>query len=443
MLEVTQIDIRGNQQTRETTILRELDFKVGDSILQAHLPGRFERNKNNLLNTALFTEAELNIAEWNVATGQIIVTVDVKEAWYIYVVPIVELADRNFNVWVQEHDAEFSRLNLGIRAIHINLSGIRDRLKVKGQVGYTRKFETEYQLPYFNRDKTLGLHLNLFMTANREVAYLSEGNKEVYYRDDNSDVFKRLRVQAGVQFRPNLYFQHEFEASYHRNRIAHQIAVDNNPDFFLKQRTKQEFIGLRYKAEYDKRNLKLFPTQGFLLSAEIMKDGIGLFDDINNLSLTSTAEYYLPVSNTVNLGFLARGEVGLIREKQPFWNYLALGSGRDYLRGYELYVINGLDYAYEKSSLRIRLLDTGINWGRRMPRHFREMPVQIYTTLNLDVGYVNDPFYDHGNPLVNRFIFGWGPGVSLLLFHMFAIHVEYNVNDLGENGLFLHSKTSF
>ena len=442
-LDVTHIDISGNQRTKEYAILRELDFTVGDTISQEDLANRLERNRANILNTGIFTEATLNIKEWNYDSHQITISVAVKEAWYLYIVPIIELADRNFNVWWQEHNRAFNRLNLGILAHHINFTGVRDRLKVKGQVGYTPKFEMKYILPYFNHAKTIGITASALWSSNREVAYLSEGNKQVFYKDDNVSVFRRLRLQAGLIYRPNIHLTHELEASFYNSRIDPQIALDNNPDFFLSRRTKQTYLGLRYKGEFDNRDLQIFPMKGFLGGLEIIKEGLGAFGDINSLEVYPFLEYHFPITNNISIGAHCKAQYSLIRAKQPFWNYQGLGYGRDYVRGYELYVINGLDYIYGKASLRARLINTHINWKRKLPKAFREMPLQFYVTLNYDIGHVNDPFYNVDNPLVNQTITGGGPGLGLVLYHTFAIQLEYSFNELGGNGLFLHTKTSF
>jgi outer membrane protein assembly factor BamA len=440
---VTHIEISGNKRTREYVVLRELDFAVGDTISQQNLALRLERNRANLLNTAIFTDVELNIKEWHHDTQEIVISVVVKEAWYLYIVPIIELADRNFNVWWQEHNRAFNRLNLGILANHINFTGVRDRLKVKGQVGYTPKFEVNYALPYFNRAKTLGLMGSALWSSNREVAYLNEGNKQVFYKDDNASVFRRLRLQAGLVYRPNIYIVHELEASFYNSHVDPQIAQDNNPDFFLFQKSRQTFFGLRYKGVFDNRDLQLFPMKGFLGGIEVIKEGIGAFKDMNSLRVYPFIEYHQPITRNITIGAQCKAQYGLIREKQPFWNYQGLGYGRDYVRGYELYVINGLDYIYGKINIKARAISGQIDWKRKLPRAFREMPYQFYVTLNYDIGHVNDPFYNDGNPLVNQTIKGGGPGLGLVLYHTFAMHVEYSFNQLGENGLFLHTKTSF
>ncbi|HLF62487.1 MAG TPA: BamA/TamA family outer membrane protein [Saprospiraceae bacterium] len=440
---VKEIEISGHHRTKELTILRELDFTIGDTILLSELTQRLDRNRANLLNTALFTEAELNIKEWDHDALQIVVSISVKEAWYLYIIPIVELADRNFNVWWQEHHRAFNRLNLGVSAYHINLTGIRDRLKVKGQVGYTPKFEIHYQLPYFNREKSLGITTNALWSSNKEVAYITRGNKLEFYKNDKNPAFRRFRLQAGLRYRPNLYMMHDLDLAFYSNCIDPIIAFDNNPDFFLHQKTRQHYFALRYKSVYDNRDLQLFPMKGIVGGIEVHKEGLGSFDDVNSLSITGFVEYHYPVLKNVSVGVMTKGQYGVIRKKQPFWNYQGLGFGNDYIRGYELYVINGMDYVYGKASVITRLINSSINWKRKMPKAFREMPLQFYVTLNYDIGHVNDPFFAAGNPLVNRTLSGGGPGLALVLSHTFALQAEYSFNELGENGLFLHTKTSF
>jgi outer membrane protein assembly factor BamA len=441
-LEVLRIDLEGLVKTKDVTVLRELNFTSGDTLSLSDITNRFDRNRDNLLNTALFTDVEINITEWNTNTQQVVVSITVKEAWYLYIIPIAELADRNINVWIQEHAAAFNRVNIGVRLIHINMTGVRDRLKFKAQFGYTKRFETKYELPYFNREKTLGGFMKASWSANKEVVYLNQGNKELFYKDDDKDVLRRFQAQAAIKFRPNLYFTHEALLGFDRNWTAEQIAEDNNPDFFLKGRTRQNFLSLRYVAEYDKRDLQLLPTSGPRIGLELLKQGLGI-GDINTLYVSPYGEYYIPLSPKLTLGAQAKVHVGLIRTKPPFYNYVGLGYGSDYVRGYEIYVINGLDYYLAKAGIKIKMAETRLDWKRKLPKAFRVMSIQLFVTTNIDIGYVTDPFYSEGNPLVNRTIYGGGPGLTIMLYNTFAFHMEYNFNDLGENGIFLQTRTSF
>ncbi len=442
-VEIVRIEIEGHHKTREYTIRRELDFSEGDTITLTNLTTRFERNRANLLNTALFTEVSIGLENKDSDIHRGTVTIRVKEAWYLYVLPIIELADRNFNVWWQEHNRAFNRLNLGIRAEHINFSGHADRLRIKGQLGYTPKFEFTYSRPYFNRGRSLGLSAGVIWSINKEIGYRSEGNKLHFHRDDHSIIYRRLQLQAGLRFRPNLYLTYEVEFGYQIHTIAEIIAKELNPDYFLEGRTRQRNPYLRFKGSFDERDLNLFPTQGVLCGVEITKNGLGFSSDVNALYAEVFGEYHHLIRPGMSIGLAVKGQTGLLRHSQPFHNYQAIGYGTDYLRGYELYVINGLDFAIVKQTTKIRLHQTSVDWRRKMPAAFREMHIQFFLTVNFDTGYVNDPFYADGNPLTNRILYGGGPGLTVLLYNTFALSAEYSFNDLGERGLFLHTKTSF
>jgi outer membrane protein assembly factor BamA len=322
------------------------------------------------------------------------------------------------------------------------MTGVRDRLKFKAQLGYTKKFETKYELPYFNREKSLGSFMKVSWSGNKEVVYLNQDNKELFYKDEDKDVLRRFQAQAGVTFRPSLYFSQEALISFDRNWITEQIAEDDNPNFFLEGRNIQNFLSLRYIAEYDKRDLQLLPTNGPRIGIEVLKQGLGL-GDINTLYASPYGEYYIPLSPKLSVGAQAKARVGLIRNRPPFYNYVGLGYGSDFVRGYEIYVINGMDFYLAKTGIKMRLAEARFDWRRKLPKAFRMMSIQLFATSNFDIGYVRDPFYSHGNPLVNRTLYGGGPGITLILYNTFAYHLEYNFNDLGESGLFLQTRTSF
>src|SRR5687768_4864368 len=154
---VKAIEIYGLKRTKESIIHRELTFHVGDSLDQMSLGEIFERNRNNLLNLGIFNEVEINIRDWDTEKDEINIVIEFTESWYIYAVPVFEIADRNFNVWWTTHNHAFNRLNIGARLDWLNFTGRNDKLKAKWQIGYTPKQEIEYRFPYFNKKQTLGL----------------------------------------------------------------------------------------------------------------------------------------------------------------------------------------------------------------------------------------------------------------------------------------------
>ena len=135
-IHIRTIKIEGNRKTKEALILRELDLKLGDSVVITKLTDRLEYNQTLLMNTGLFNDVEINIKAWDQQEQDVDLSVKVVESWYIFPLPIFELADRNLNVWWTEHNASLKRVNYGLRFVYVNFSGNKDNLKLILQGGY-------------------------------------------------------------------------------------------------------------------------------------------------------------------------------------------------------------------------------------------------------------------------------------------------------------------
>ena len=83
---------------------------------------------------------------------------EIKEALFLYPIPIAELADRNFNVWVKEQKASFSRLNLGTYTYWLNATGRAELMKFTVLFGYTNKFEFNYIIFYIQDSSFFYVH---------------------------------------------------------------------------------------------------------------------------------------------------------------------------------------------------------------------------------------------------------------------------------------------
>jgi len=194
---VTSIEFKGNRKTKDKTILREMDFFQGDSIPIANLAERMEQNRLFIINTGLFILVKMNIKNWDQQNNHIQIEVDLQENWYIYPFPVFELADRNFNVWWQEFNRSLKRVNYGIRFFHINTTGRRDQLKLVLQAGFTQKYELSYTLPALNGNDRLGLTGELFYVQNKDIGYITEGNRLLFQRRNDEILLQRFRGGLG------------------------------------------------------------------------------------------------------------------------------------------------------------------------------------------------------------------------------------------------------
>ncbi len=442
---VRSIEIEGNKKTRAYIILRELSFSVGDTIRVSELPDKLTRSENNLKNTVLFSNVTVNIDEWDTDLDVVDVQIDVREAWYIYLVPIAELADRNFNVWWNEFNGSLKRINLGVRFSHLNLTGNQDRLKFLAQFGFTPKYEVEYAFPYLNQSKTLGASIGFFHSTNKEIGYdIDENLLRFASSDDDRVLFRRNRLRTSLIYRPNIYAFHEFYAEYHQYKIDPLVGDTLNPFFFLGNSQTQSFVSLSYKFRYDERDLQIYPMEGLAIEVLIEKLGIGIWNDLDMLvAYPSITRYFRPAPR-FSIGSSLRGKISILRNRPPFYQNEGLGYGDDFVRGYELYAINAQDFIVSKSSAKYQLLETNINLGKWMfIEQFRIMPLRIFLTLNFDFGYSNEMYYAENNDFTNRWLYGGGPGIDFILYNNFLFQLELSANHLGEVGLFLHNSVAF
>lgn len=433
---IHRIELEGNKHTKDAIILRELTFSTGDVIALAELPAMVQRSKEFVMNTGLFNAARIEVEE---PYDRAVVVIEVEEMWYIYPFPIFELVDRNFNVWWVQHNRSLQRLNFGLEFVHLNLTGNRDRLKTYLKYGYTRSYGLEYSIPYINRAQTLGLFVGALFSQYREVNYSSEGNEQQFIRDDDRFLFQRVSINGGLTYRPALRSRHVFSLGYKYNQVDRLVSQELNPDFFLNGRSQQRYFRLAYTYTYDDRDVRPYPWKGNALRLNVVKTGLGIYGHVNGLTLDGRYDHYMPFGKRWSLALQAGGKLSLIRREQPFNENRAMGYGGHQLRGYEYYVVDGLDMLYLKSSMRYHLFDFRIHFGKFMPiKEFRKMPVRMVLSGSFDAGAVNAPYSGSGNPFNRRLLMGGGLGLDIIFFFDKVFRLEYSINHLREKGLFLH-----
>ncbi len=442
---IQSVELVGNKRTKDAIVIRELDLAVGDTLYTSDITEQFLENEKRILSTGLFTDVSINLKKWDDLANESVIEIVLQENWYIYPNIIFELADRNFNVWWNEQGKSLDRVNFGFRLNHINVSGRRDRLKLITQFGYTKKFEIEYSYPYLNQAQTLGIASNITYAENKEIGYVTIGNKTLFHQEEDERVLlRRFRISTWLNYRPQLFGYHIFKLEFHRNSIDDFVATDLNPDYFLNNDSALRFFKVEYDYSYDRREFTFYPEGGYLLGLNIKKEGLGIFKEYNNLLLEFRGEYYLPYKSKLIFANIAKVKTNLIRDKVAFANNTGLGYNGNVVSGYELFVLDGTDFILTKSSLRWKLVDKLFNLNEFMPlRQFKLMDLKIYLSFNTDTGYVNEPTYRETNALNNKWIVGYGPGLDIMLFNNYLFSFEYSFNQLGQSGLFISNRVSF
>jgi outer membrane protein assembly factor BamA len=437
---IESITVEGNKKTKLPFIFRELEFVVGDSFPMSDLSTLLERNRLRLMNRGLYSSIKLNVKNWTI-NNHISVHIVVKEAWYIFPIPIFDLADRNYNVWWNEQNHSLKRANYGLDLYHNNLTGRGDVIRIGGQLGYAHKLEADYTLPGIDKKQKFGLDFNVFYRKQKELGYKTEQNKLVFKFDPNEYLSRRFRIMLALTYRPALFTLHSFAVERHQNKIASQIASQYNPNYFLHSQTEQRHWSLVYNVEHDRRDIRPYPLHGWYGNLELRQNGIAPKDNLHLFRIKGRLEKYFSFTPTFSLETTLSGRLSMSKDSIPYYNNQALGYEKDFVRGFEYYVIDGKDFALSKTSLHFQIHKRTYNLGEYMLiKAFKKIPVRVYLSVNNDLAYSNEPTYLTTNSLNNRLLWGTGLGLDFVLFYSRVIQLEWSRNDLGENGFFIHLK---
>jgi outer membrane protein assembly factor BamA len=442
---VDSIEFEGNKKTKNRILLRELTFTKGDTIPLSMLNTTLEQNRLRLMNTNLFFTTKSNIKKWDGTHITILFTV--RENWFLFPVPIFELADRNFNVWWKEQNRSFRRTNYGVRLTYNNATGHRDPFSGLIQLGYTPKYTLNYSLPYINKKQTIGLSFGYFSAVNREVGYKTDSNKLVFFKDTARFLQNRRAISAGLSYTPGLYANHYVSIGYSNNKVDTFVAQTLNQDFFLERKMRQRYWWMYYSFNYDKRDIRPYPLNGFVFNFYVQKNGFFKNDDVNSFDASVRFTKFTPLSTKWYIENTAKVKTALVRQYQPYNLMRGLGFGSDFIRGYEYYVSDALDYAYSKNSLKFQLFDKKLDWRKyaliKKYDYILEVPLKSYVTFNFDAGYTNNPYRKVSNTLTNRAIYGGGVGLDLIIYYNMVFRFEYSMNHLMERGLYFSYSGGF
>ncbi len=329
---VTQVLVEGNRKTRRPIVLREMGLRLGDTILLSALDEALARQRRLLLNTGLFSEAEVLVTTLDPEARTLILRAVVREKWYTYPSVAVELADRNFNVWWNDQNRDLSRINFGAALRHRNFTGRADRLVIGVQSGYTRKAEITYNVPYVDRAKLVGIEFNALVDRNREWNARTIDGVQDFFGNDTMAVLRRRRVRVGLSLRPGIYVTHLFGAERQVTRADSVLATEYNPNFLGDGRRRQAYFGFYYQFTFDHRDIRPFPLDGTFVRFRMSKRGLSRFDDISRLDVSAEYAHYQPLGERLNLAVNLKVKTDIQRDPVPYYNRESLGFGQDFLR---------------------------------------------------------------------------------------------------------------
>ncbi len=435
---IEKIKLQGNKVTKDHIIKRELEFRINDTLRGFQLQRDIINSKENLLNTSLFNFVFINTDTLeHTEYSPVIITLDFIERWYIWPLPIIEIADRNFNVWWETKD--FSRLNYGVLLEWHNFRGRKEKLNLLLRFGYDERYRLFYEIPYINKKQTIGLGLGLEWLQKHEIAYITEQDIVKYYKSEDSYPRKHYKVAGEIIYRPDIHNTHVFEIGYHNYNIADTI-LKLNPFYSINGQTEIQYMSLFYKYKSDFRDYKPYPLNGYYFDVIIDKSGLGIIPNNKTdvFKLQSTFRKYWKIANRLYFASLITAQFSSGSEI-PYYLYSGLGYGRIFVRGYELYVASANNFGLYRSNLKFALIPTRMHTFKFLPTEkFSKIHYALYLNAFFDAAYAEDDQYKMFNTLTNQFLYGTGIGLDFVTYYDIVIRLEYSINKMGETGIFIH-----
>lgn len=430
---VGDIRIIGNKVTHEEIVLRELEFKTGDTLSDDRISELVKQSVKNLLNLPLFhfVTIETQLSDDKGSAG---FTIRLTERWYTWVWPVFEISDRNFNTWVKTGD--LTRISYGLFLQRENFRGRLEKLHFKIKLGYQQELMLLYEKPYLNRRKTLGAGLQFSLARQRETGYITAEDKLIFQRSDEY-LLHCADASVFARWRPDIHFSHSIQFRFNFLQASDSL-LKLNPDYTFGSLNVQQFMELSYLMKIDFRDQRAYPLNGFY--TEVLLAQKGLFS-VGELSLTTAKMILRGYHGLGRRFFLAGNFTGQLVSKAdlPYNLSQALGYRRDYVRGYEYYVIDGRDFWLAKINLKYALIKPSVKKMKWPPtERFNTIPYALYAGVFADAGQVWPPPKLESNILPGAFLRGFGIGLDFVTYYDKVVRAEFSVNGKGESGFYLH-----
>jgi len=438
---ISEIEITGNEKTKDYVILRELTFKKNEYVAPDKLLELTEQSKINLLKTPLFNDVSINYEISDSVNVEI--TVKVEERWYLWPQAAVYYVDRNFSNWLKDKD--FSRIDAALGLEKYNVRGRNEKLKLYVLFGYDEELIFKYDNFYFDKKRKHSGALFLKQLRRKETTCAIENDRVKRIKLTDNYALKSCNITFKYSFRKDILNIHSYYLGFEHRSVADSLLLCN-PHYFTGSGNSASYMFLKYIFLNDKRDSRIFPLTGHNIKITATKNGLFIFpeSEINSLKLKGEFSKYMRINKNLyfagNLTF--QKTTG---KKNPFFLNTALGYSSN-VRGYEYYAINGTDFFLLKNTLNFKLLSKRTFHIKFLPWDKINKPyIKIYADIFIDAAYVKnaDILYNEQNYLTNKYLYGTGAGINILTYYDWLFRIDFSVNRQKERGIFLHFEAPF
>ena len=448
-VKITRVEITGNKLTRPQILIRELDFKVGDSLATSsrsrginssdrnfypgdsnELRNRMNYSRENLINTKLFLTVDLSIVRLDGNRYKLLIEVNERHYWWLF--PVAKLNAPNFNEWLR--DIDWTALSMGLFFSHNNLFGLSHQTSLIGYAGKSWAIAAGYKIPWIGHRQKTGLTIVAAYQNLYTVEYASVENKRQMLYAFNSS--QEAKFGANLTVRPGLYHYGTVKLTGTWIKISDSLhSLDSN--YLAKNMTTNSSLSLYTDYYYDSRNSQSYPLKGNLLRVFVEKVGLGfLSKDVDLFRFGIDFHFYQAVGRKWYVAEMVKVETSS-GENAPYYYQLNMTHGKDFIRGFDLYTLKGDEMFFCRNNLKYELVKpsmTKVKEGQEKNK-FKAMQYAFYLNVFADAGYSVNKFTDV-NPYNNKLLFSWGLGLDFVTYYDLVIRFEYAFTSIGTNGFY-------
>ena len=249
-------------------------------------------------------------------------------------------------------------------------------------------------------------------------------------------IIQRLHTDFSYTYRPAIKARHSFKVSFTDIKVNDSVIL-LNPNFFPAGLSRLKYFDFRYQLQYFDVDYIPYPLKGFSGETHFYKR-FGKETNIWEVGLKGN--YNMKMFKKGYLQFQGNGVVRFPFD-QPYYSSRLFGGSDLYMRGLELYVVDGVAGGIVRATPKYELLKFNLKTPFKSYSH-GTIPFRFYVKAFSDLGYAYSKTPGNSR-LNNKLLATYGAGIDMITIYDFVLRFEYSVNQLGESGIYFHTKADF
>ncbi|MDP4173267.1 MAG: BamA/TamA family outer membrane protein [Bacteroidota bacterium] len=402
LIKVDSIIIQGNTITDDDIILRELTFRRGDYISKKDL----DYSRERIYSLSLFTNVNLiseasNETKLKAPNSKIVI--DVKESWYFWPIPFVDIKENALNKATYGMDIQYK-----------NFRGRNETLQATLGFGYDPVVTLVYNCPLLISEK------DIFLST--VFSYRKYANKSNYAEALYGGSFDQKAASGSLTIGKRLNLFNSLSLTLGYDYIESPVY---KPGISASNGRIDRTVKSTITYNFDSRDLKQFPDSGLYVNLSYTYKGFN-YNKISYSVLSFDIRDYLKLWRDLSAKWrvATRSTYGSM---VPFYDYSILGS-LEKIRGHYNQIYEGNHFYVGSLEIKYPLLK---EWDFSIklpvvPEELTSYRIGIYPYLFADAGAAQLK----GHSISTRdFYSGYGAGMIFLFLPYNIFRVELALDE--------------